>query len=56
MQKTVGFEENFYFWACFADLPVGGLKKRMRKRFIKKKEHSTFPAVSWQAVHIWDTG
>ena len=31
MQKQGGFQYDFYFWACFADLPLGGLKKHMEK-------------------------
>ena len=55
MQKQDDFSCIPYFWVCFADLPMAGLKKYIGKQPVRKKEHDTFPAVSWLYDHIQDT-
>ena len=54
MQKQDDFSCIPYFWVCFADLPMAGLKKYIGKQPVRKKEHDTFPAVSWLYDHIQD--
>lgn len=44
----------FCFWTCFADLPMGGLKKGIGYQCIRKAVHNTFQAVSWKDVRIRD--
>ena len=53
MQKKGSSQAEFCFWACFADLPGGGLKADViRECGFKVKVHGTFPVASWMHDRI----